>query len=119
MQNIDQSIVAIKGFLNKINKILSQPTFRWFSKVYVNKKRIDDVLCCIDASFPEKWKEYRRKRGARLKTDASYAQLVGLLRKKSLLISDCYVVKTVDAVTLLQEISKTIDTDMLAIDSEI
>ena len=119
MQGIDNSIVSIKGYLKKINKILNQPTFRWFSKVWVDKNRVDDILCCIDASFPEKWKEYRRKRGARLRTDASYTQLVRLLRQKSPIFQDCYVVKIGDAIKLIQEILKTIDQDLLAIDSEL
>ena len=48
----------IKKYLKKLNIIISDnSSFVFGSYRFVNKKRIDDIICCIEASWPKELKD--------------------------------------------------------------
>jgi len=62
MSNIYESANEIKAYANKLLKIIQrETTFSFMNLRLVNKNRVDDILCCIDASFPEEYRIYTKK----------------------------------------------------------
>ncbi len=51
--------IAIKNYLKKIQRtIMYDAEFVFFSKRFVKREKIDDLMCCILAKLPEKFKKY-------------------------------------------------------------
>ena len=57
MLNPDEASIEIKKYLRKLVKIINEEaSFTFFKVKIVEKKRIDDILCCVDATFPDEYK---------------------------------------------------------------
>ena len=54
----------IQKYLKKLRAFIeSGATFSLLDAKLYNKKRIDDLICCIQASWPNEYIEYTRKYG--------------------------------------------------------
>ena len=113
MFNPDETLVTIKNYLTKLTRIINdQATFTWFHTKIVKKTKIDDILCCIEGSFPDEYKNFVKRHGTRdLKGYACYQQLLDMLRGKSMLFSDSYSVKHNEAIKQIQTLTKFLKAD--------
>ena len=121
MHNIENSLIEIKKYLNKIKfTIEKQADFCFFGKNYVSKTRIDDLLCCLEASFPDKYKNYIKN--SRAKSYQSYKYYRGLcdtLRQKSKnpLFSNCYIIKISEFLQMSELFIRAAKSDFTSIEN--
>ena len=94
MLNIDESTVEIKKYFKKLENIIyNEACFSFITKKLYSKKRIDDLLCCIEATFPKEYKNHVKKHGKKSLTSyLNYQKLVDTLTDKFFLSSDHYIV---------------------------
>ena len=113
MLNPDETSIEIKKYLRKLVKIINEEaSFTFFKVKIVEKKRIDDILCCVDATFPDEYKAYVKKHGPKsLKTAGQYRQLLDSIRRKFWLNPDSYAVLYSDAIGLISLITNSLDAD--------
>lgn len=113
----DEAMQTTKGYLNKLTRVINyQATFTWFKTKIIKKTRIDDILCCIEGSFPNEYKDFVRKQGSRgLRGYTCYQQLVMTLRNKSMLFSDSYSVDSSEAIRQIQVLGTTLKSDFVKV----
>ena len=104
----------MKKYLKKIKEIIENPTFKFMDNRYVKKVRIDDLICCMEANFPESFKKIVKERKfSAINSGKFYKNLLSTLKaKKSILFSDCYIVPYKAAVTYIESFTKNIDSDL-------
>ena len=114
MLNPEEASIQLKKYFRKLLKTINEEASFTLLKVkIINKKKIDDILCCIDATFPDDYKEYVKKNGMkRLKSAGHYQQLVVSIRRKVWFDSNSYDVLYKDAIALIEVIISTIDNDI-------
>ncbi|MBE7711186.1 MAG: hypothetical protein E7Z92_03495 [Cyanobacteria bacterium SIG31] len=112
MYNIDEKIVAIKKYLKKLLMIMdNEAVLVLFKTKFVNKKRIDDVLCCIEASFPDEYKNFI-KNGRQLKSNNYYIRLLQIIRTNTWLNSSWYSIHYKDAEHYIAATLASIESDI-------
>ena len=109
-----ESTIEFKKYLKKMLAVIeSNASFVLFNTRIVDKKRIDDVMCCIEASWPEDYKKYTEKYGViQVKSSKYYKQLILAIRNRFFLSSSCYSVRYKDAQQAISMLLKSIDNDM-------
>jgi hypothetical protein len=114
MLNIEETYVAINNYLLKLQKVIEkQATFTWFKTKFVPKKRIDDLLCCIEGSFPSEYKEYiKTYGGSNLTGYKAYQKLLVSIRRKALLSSETYSIKYEDVIYLIKSFQSGLKSDL-------
>ena len=114
MLNPDEAVLEIKKYLKKLSNVINKEASLTLIKVkIVEKKRVDDILCCIDATFPDEYKACVKKHGVKaLRTAGQYRQLQDCIRRKFWLNSESYAVLYNDAIGLINMISASIDADI-------
>ena len=114
MLNIDDTILEIKKYLKKLATSLStELVFSLGNTKLIRKKRIDDLLCCIEATIPQEYKNYIQRPGAKKLTSAkAWTELNLILKNKFFLSSDLYIIKQNDVMALLQVLQKTFERDL-------
>ena len=119
LETIEESSIEFKKYLKKLYLILSteKKTVIFGINLY-DKKRIDDVMCCIEASWPTEYKIFVSKRGEKdLKSSICYNQLVKVVRNKFLFSANIYSVDIDSAMQLIKKLQITLDKDMEYINS--
>lgn len=103
-----------KRYLEKIKLILVKPKLAFFDKRYLKKLEIEDLICCLEASFPEIFKKaIKDHKQSSLKSVRLYRNLTLALKlKKSKFFADCYVVSFKECYSLTEGLIKTIDSDI-------
>lgn len=114
MYNPQETSIAIKGYLKKLKKILSNETIFNLGKTrIVNKSKIDDILCCVEGSLPEEYKNYVKKYGiTRLKSYSCLNQLHAAIKNKFLFSTSKYAVNMNLAEFNINGIMSAIDADL-------
>ena len=114
MLNPQEASVALKGYFKKLVKIINEEASFTFSKTKViNKQRIDDILCCIEGSFPAEYKQYaQRGMGKKLKSYDYYNQLMYAIKNKFFFSTSSYSVRYSEALGLINNITASIDRDI-------
>ena len=118
--NPQESTLEFKKYLKKLFKMIeNEATFTLISSRIYDKKRIDDVMCCIEASWPEDYKKYCSKFDTKkLRSPFYYKQLILAVKNKFLFSSSCYSVNYNSALEALSLLMKSIEADMRFIYSE-
>lgn len=113
MYNPDDAAIETKKYLKKLKTIIeNEATFIFFKTRLINKSRLDDILCCIEASFPDEYKDcIKRTGGKSLRSYRMYRELVGLIKRKSLLSSASYSVLFQEAINVIDNLSRGILSD--------
>ncbi len=113
MLNPEETSLEIKKYLKKLTKIITtEASFTFFKVKIVEKRRIDDILCCVDATFPDEYKAYVKKHGIKsLRTAGQYRQLQDSIRRKFWLSPNSYAILYNDAIGLISMITSSIDSD--------
>jgi len=114
METALECTMELKKFLKKLQTILrSEAVFSLFKLRLYNKVRIDDILCCIEGSFPEQYKSLiKNKQARKLQSYQIYLQLSTILKNKFSLNSALYSIKKEQADTLITAFTSKIDSDI-------
>ena len=114
MFNLEEVYVSINSYLLKLKKVVEeQATFTWFKTRFVSKKRVDDLLCCIEGSFPEEYKKHIEKYGgSNMAGYKTYQKLTIAARRKALLSSDSYSVDYAQVLYLIKSFQSGIKSDL-------
>lgn len=114
MLNPEESIVELKKYLIKFRSIIQHETkFSLGSSKLVDKKNIDDILCCLEATFPKEYKLYLKQQGqTKLKSGKYYLQLKGAIQNKFLWFTSFYLVRTEEALALIKSLGAALEADI-------
>ncbi len=113
MMTPDESIIELKKHLRKLQNIIeNNASFTFFKVKIVDKNRIDDILCCIEASFPDEYKKLFRNASSKYKSVSLWHSLRASIQRKFILSSDSYLVKHKVAVNLIAGFSAILEQDI-------
>lgn len=114
MLNPQEASIELKKYLKKLSRIIEQEaTFTFIKSKIVDKNKIDDILCCIDATFPDEYRAFIKKSGARgLKSYALYLQILGAIKNKFMFSTSVYKVRHGDALSLISSMINSLDSDI-------
>lgn len=107
-------IETLKDYFKKLQKVLTyESEFTFFTSKLIKKNKIDDILCCIIPTLPEKYKKIMKmKEGKKLGSVLCYDLLFNCIKKKFILNPDMYLVDYEKAVNYINSILKTIEKDI-------
>ena len=113
MFNPDESIAELKKHFKKLQYVIdNDAVFTLFDSKVLRKNMIDDVLCCIEASFPAEYKEYIKQQGAnKIKSRFYYDILKEKIQNKFMFSSSHYSVKFKETPQLISSIIKNLGSD--------
>lgn len=102
----------VKKYLKKYNQfLLSQHIFRFGQRYFFDKKRVDDLICCIEGSMPKKYFEFTNIIGGQsLQSYIYYKKMLTYSRKQFFNFS-IYVIQPRKVIPLIQALISTIDYD--------
>lgn len=91
--NTEEELEEFKKYLIKLRNLINhEAIFSFNNNKIVNKKKVDDILCCIHASFPKAYIEHRKKHGNNmLKTETCYKSLIKAIKNKFLFCNNVYL----------------------------
>lgn len=99
-QNIDETMIDLNKYFNKVLMLVSNgSSFTFFSTKAVNKNKMDDILCCIEATLPKEYKKYSKQNveveinNYKLKSIHLYYAVKAAIQRKFIFSSDYYLVK--------------------------
>ena len=113
MYDETQTIELLRYF-KKLQTILNmEPKFSFVQKKLYDKQRIDDIFCCIEASWPKEYKKYTSKvRKIKIKTPDFYRALILAIKNKIFFSSKHYLVNFEESINALQNLQKNFEYDM-------
>lgn len=113
---MDDNIANLKMYFDKLIKTIeTQASFKFGNKRIVDKQRIDDILCCIDANFPEILKLYRKQYGntdKNVKSFKVYDLLLANIKIKPLFGTNSYSINYSETLQLAANIGRTFASDI-------
>ena len=114
MLNPQEASLEVKKYLKKLKNVIeNEATWTFLNSKVLKKTRIDDILCCLEASLPADYKEYAKKKGGRtLKSYAYFLELHASIKGRFLLSNSSYSVRYREAYTLIEAMMKTLDSDI-------
>ena len=109
-----EEIKTLKSYFNKLQRtIVHNADFKLFNVALVGKNKIDDILCCILATFPNTYKRLiNLKEGRDFHSILSYNLLLNALKRKFIFNPNVYLVNVGTANKLLTAISKSVEADV-------
>ena len=109
----------LAAYLKKLKKLIESADLTLFGSTFVNKKKIDDILCCIIAIFPDSFKSMMKKRVSVevYPSVASFNRLSSIIRQTIFLSKNHYVFNKGEALVLLKNICQNIDRDISKLES--
>lgn len=114
MYNPEDIAIKIKKYLKKLSNTINNESSLTLMKVkIINKKKVDDILCCIEATFPDDYRDFVKKNGVkRLKSAQIYQQLLASIRRKFWLDTNSYSVLFNDVADNINALAATIESDI-------
>lgn len=114
MENAEENISELQKYLRKLKNIIeTEASFSFGDTKIVDKKKIDDVLCCVEANIPNMYKAYLKKGGPRkLSSNNCYLQLLVAIKNKFFLSTNVYKVDAVDSIGCINVLLKTWASDI-------
>ena len=108
----------IIDYLHKLQRIINtEADFIFLKRRIIKKRKIDDVLVCILASFP---KEYKLlidvKSAVKLRSITYYKLLMQAIKNKFILSEEYYLVYSDKAIFAINQMIKTIEGDINSLD---
>lgn len=123
MSDSTEKIIELKKYFKKIQSTIDRETvFTLFNNKIVNKNPIDDILCCIEASFPDSYKKYVRQQNKtekKIETPQLYAILKSKIQNKFAFSNSHYSIKFKDIPGIIISIINAIDIDMRVIEEQL
>jgi len=116
MYTDDEIIYNLRGYYDKLVKILKEEVaITLFGKSIIDKKRIDDAICCIDANYPKEFISFREKFGTadhHVRTFKLYSQLIACIKNKPPIGTSSYMVRVNDAIAVIENLKRVISHDL-------
>ena len=113
---MDENIVNLKMYFDKLIKTIeTQASFKFGNKHIVDKQRIDDILCCIDANFPKILKLYKKHHGStdkNIKSFKEYDRLIANIKIKPILGNNSYSINYKETVQIASNLGITLSSDV-------
>ena len=120
MLNIEQELENLNSYIQKLRKIVSfDCSFTFGNTKIVNKSRIDDVICCIQASYPKDYKEYVKRNGTKsLETYLFFQKMLSVATNKWFLSSNFYAINYAELETSIQIFMNTAKKEIRKIEKD-
>lgn len=120
MLNPQDAEEQLKKYLNKLSRIIIEAKRGFLSKYKnVDKTIIDDIFCCIDASFPDEYKNFLKSRnGNKLQSNVYYKQLLAIVKHKPRFGNTSYAIDSDKATVMITAIIKALRSDFKIIFEE-
>ena len=114
MLNHEEIIVTLQGYIKKLSNVISSDSTAFFGKKNINKQRIDDILCCIEGSFPEEYRKYVKQHGGRgrVRSFNQMQQLNLAIKNKCFWNSNVYSVNVDEALKILKTLQSSVSSDI-------
>lgn len=114
MINPQEALLETRKYLKRLKSIIENQAKWTFLKTKVlDKSVIDDVLCCVEASLPDEYKEFAKKKGGRtLKSYAMLMELHASIKGRFLFSSASYLVRYREAIALIDNLPKSLNYDI-------
>ena len=114
MINPEESVIDFKKYLRKILSLIDKEAiFSWFDIRFLDKNRIDDLLCCLEASWPEDYKNYISKYStSRVQSTKNLRRLKGIVTNKFFMNNSVYLIRYSEAQLAISQLLQSIDSDM-------
>lgn len=110
MLDPQEATIDFKKYLRKLQYIIErESSFTLLRTKIVDKRKIDDILCCIEASFPDDYKKFIKTRN--LKSYNHYLRLLSTIRNPFWLSTSFYSVRYTKATPLITCLINSIDSD--------
>ena len=100
MVDSQETLIETRKYLKRLKSIIENQAKWTFLKTKVfDKSVIDDVLCCVEASLPDEYKEFVKNKGGRsLKSYAMLMELYASIKGRFLFSSASYLVRYREAI---------------------
>ena len=117
MKTLDEQLQELKVYLNKLTKIIAkESSFVLGNKRIVGKARIDDIVCCVQANYPDEFVEYVKRNGIKsLQSHLCYQQLLAVVTKKFILSSEHYLIDFARFTSLLSMLIQTMEKEKVRV----
>ena len=114
MLNPLESSQEVKKYLKKLLILIERDAvFKFFKTELIDKNRADDIICCIEASFPQEYKKViERTGGMQFRTRTLWAQVLGAVKNRFLLSTSVYSVRTSEAIQAINSMMRVMDNEM-------
>ena len=111
-------IDAINNYLKKLENIINfEAEFSFAGYKLVKKSKIDDLLCCLLAVFPENFKKMlKHPHGNKYKSVLSYNLLFNAIKGKFILSSNVYLVHPEKIKQYTKTVALNIEKDVVRIE---
>ena len=111
-----EEIAKLKEYFDKLIKVInSQAVLSLGSTKFVDKQKIDDVLCCIDINFPKKLVEFNKKYGAvdsNIKSFKIYQEMINNIKIKPIIGKSNYAVRYNEVQVLIDRLGRSFNSDL-------
>ena len=113
MIDSQNSLLEIRKYLKRLKTVVErQASFYFFGSKIIDKIKIDDVLCCIEASLPDDYKSTARKYGlSKFKGYSTLVKLNTALHKKFLFFDSYCSIKQDEVFQLIDNLPRALDSD--------
>ncbi len=108
----------LKTYFNKLQRAIKQNAeFRFFRWSFVKKSKVEDILCCILATFPDSYKKMLHMSGGKhYNSILSYNLLLHAIKQKCLFNPNVYMVNVNNASKKISIILQSIEQDIRQIE---
>ena len=120
MKTLDEQLQELKIYLNKLKKVVTnESTFSLGNKRIVSKTRVDDIICCVQANYPDEFTEYVKRNGIKsLQSHLCYQQLLAVVTKKFILSKEHYLIDFARFISLLGMLIQTMEKEKVRVASD-
>ena len=117
--NTDENIIELKKYFKKLIEVIEhEVVFNFGNKKFFNNSRIDDVLCCIEATYPTDLKTLYKRVPNKIIGYKTFLKLSNSIRTPFFLNNNLYVINYKDTIGNIQFILTTIERDFKYLQSE-
>ena len=113
-------IEEIKDYLKKLNILITKNAeFTFIDVNFVKKTKVDDLLCCIIAVLPDKYKKFlKTKEGKKLSSVINYNIMIKSLIRPFFFNKNFYMVEYKKVSACINRIIITIERDIAYLSSQ-
>lgn len=113
MLNPQESAIELKKYLKKLQNLLSRDAiFSLGDTKIMDKNKIDDILCCVDACWPKDYLDYVKSHPKKLQSNTYYIKLLGAIKNRFLFFTTVYAVRHRETIALIGALVKSLDSDI-------
>ena len=117
MKTLDEQLQDLKLYLNKLKRIVTnESSFSLGNKRIISKARVDDIVCCVQANYPDDYTEYVKRNGIKsLQSHLCYQQLLAVVTKKFILSPNHYLIDFARFMSLLNMLVQTMEKEKVRV----